>query len=141
MAADVGTGTTMAFGGAADSTFLITSLTIGAVERPAIDVTELTDTVGRSFIPGDLYDGGSIEVEGYWDPSFVLDKGAHELMLASITVTGAITVTFPSQSTSGVMSSAGFCTSYSAGVPLEEAQTLSMTIKLTGAITWTDGTN
>jgi hypothetical protein len=52
-----------------------------------------------------------------------------------------MTVTFPIPS-GGVAGStfvaSGFLTEFEWGVPMEEEMTFSMTVKLTGAITWTD---
>ena len=137
MAADVGTGTTLAFSGTtgAAATLLITAMNISSVERPSLQVSTLATTVAHTFIPGDLYDPGSLELECWYDNTAMGVGGAHALLLATQTLMGAATITFPG---GGTAVGQCFLTSYAPTVPLEEVMTISMSIKFTGAVVWTD---
>lgn len=125
---EIGTGATITF----SSSFFakIKNINWTGIERPAIDTTNMGTTTARTYVPGDLYDAGELEVE---------------MLLAAETaapITGAaetVTVTLPSEgagSTSTWVAS-GFLTGFQWGAPLEEMQTATATIKFSGAITVT----
>ena len=133
--ADVGTGATFAFG-TTPIALDFTSIDASGISRESIDVTHLGTTGAKAFIPSDLYDPGEISFEGLMDPN---------LGDALVTKIGAaaenMTVTFPIPSGGAAGSTfvaSGFLTEFEWGVPMEEEMTFSMTVKLTGAITWTD---
>jgi hypothetical protein len=131
--ADIGTGATFEFV-TTGLTLDLTSIEVSGVAREAVDITHLGTTVAKAFIPGDLYDPGEISFEGLLDPQ---DGDTFPITGASETMR----VTFPTPSgltTPAKFECTGFVTEYEFGVPMEEEMTFSMTIKLTGAITWTD---
>jgi len=125
MVMDVGTGTTIAFGTSSFSAEVL-SLNGNDITRPDVDVTHMGSTNYMEFQPGDLADGGSIEMEIGFDPD------------AQPPVTAAaetITITFPIPS--GGLGGAtfiftGYVSTWSWTAPLEEVMTASITIKVDG---------
>jgi hypothetical protein len=133
--ADIGTGATFAFG-TTPIALAFTSIEASGVTRESLDVSDLSTTGAKAFIASKLYDAGEITFEGLLDPN---------LGDALVTKVGAaaesMTVTFPIPSGGAAGSTfvaTGFLTSFEWGVPIEEEMTFSMTVKLTGEITWTD---
>ena len=59
--ADVGTATTIAFATSSFSAELL-SLNGNDISRDDIDITHMGSTVFKEFMPGDLQDGGMIEI-------------------------------------------------------------------------------
>ena len=124
MPIDLGTGVTIAFG---TSAFVanVMSISHGGIQRPSVDTTHLGTTTARTFMPGDLYDGGEITLNIQWDPAAAVKPpigGAVETITIDF---GTPTVSF-----------SGFATGYGYDVPLEELMTSEITIKVTGAITY-----
>ena len=135
--ADIGTGATITFG-TSSNTFDLTSIEISDVSREAIDTTNLGTTTARTFIPTDLYDPGSIDIEFDYDDDNV-SSNAPQFSAAAET----ITITWPIVGTvaaGGKFAASGFMTNFGVSTPLEDKITGSGTFKMSGAITFTDGT-
>ena len=113
----VGTGTTITGSGL---TGRITSVSWDGVTRESVDNTAMDNVSWKSFIPADLVDPGTLQVEGFFDSGTPVFGAA-----------GAIVVTFPG---GGTWSSSGFMTDFSVSDPLEDQMTFSATFKITGAI-------
>lgn len=74
----IGTGANLALGGTTyeASNLKIKSMNWAGASRPAIDRTHLQSTAptdgtsigGREFMPGNLWDPGTLQVEVYWNP-------------------------------------------------------------------------
>jgi hypothetical protein len=134
MAFDVGTGTTIVFGTSGFSASLL-SLSASDVSREDIDITHMGSTSYREFMPGDLIDGGTIEMEIAFDPD-------DEAPMTGTSET--ITITFPipsGASTAATFVFKGYVSSWSWSVPLEESMTATLTIKVDGTGTepaWTN---
>ena len=131
--ADVFTGATIVFGTSSFSAEILGATLPGAT-RPVIDTTHLGTTVARSKIPGDLIDWGQFEFELQFDPDNEppLDQAAE-----------TITVTFPTPSgglTGATWEFSGFIASYSGAFALEEKMTATVTLEISGDITWTAST-
>ena len=94
--ADIGTGATIAFS-ASSTTYDLTSIEISDVSREAIDTTNLGTTVARTFIPTDLYDPGSIDIEFDYDDDNVLTNTPQFSDAAE-----TITITWPTVGTVAV---------------------------------------
>ena len=122
----IGTGATIAFG---TSSY---SVEVTNCNRPAIDTTHLGTTNARTFRPGDLYDGGQVEVDIHYDPDdHPPISGAEE----------TITITFdvPSGLTNGATAQfTGFIIETGIENPLEDKVTGSYTIKVADEITRAD---
>jgi hypothetical protein len=124
---DVGTGTTITF----SSSFFAEVLDISGpgFSREAIDTTHMGTTVAKTYIPGDLYDGGELTVEMAFVPSTD--------MTTPITgTTETVTITFANSQASTLAFSA-FMVGFEPSIPLEERMTASATLKVTGAVTHT----
>lgn len=125
-AVDQGYGTTLTAGTSSWSAQL-TSISISGISRAALDTTHMgsgasgTDHGNATFIPSDIVDAGSIEVEGFFNSGTEppIDAAAEQW-----------TITFPDTST---WVCSGFMTDFAANVPFDEKMTFSATIKLTGA--------
>jgi len=128
MPIDIGTGATVGFGTSSFSAN-ITGININGISRGVVDTTHLGTTTARTFIPTDLIDAGEFELEIQHDVSkYPPIKGAAE----------TITLTYPLSTggtTAGSYSFTGFATNYDANIPLEELQTGTLTIKISGDIT------
>ena len=136
MVMDVGTGTIIAFGTSGFAAEVL-SLNGNDITRPDVDVTHMGSTTYMEYQPGDLADGGSIEMEIGFDPD------------SQPPVTSAaetITITFPLPSggaTSATFVFTGYVSTWSWTAPLEEVMTASITIKVDGKGTppaWTAST-
>jgi len=134
MAFDVGTGTAIAFG-TSSFTASVLSLSGSDIAREDIDITHMGSTGYKEFMPSDLVDGGSIEMEIAFDPDEQppISAAAEE-----------ITITFPiatGNSTGATFVFNGYVSSWSWETPMEEAMTATITIKVNGSGTpvWTDG--
>ena len=102
--------------------------------REAIDVTSHNSTNYRTFIPGDLIDGGELSFSVMLDPDnspMPLSSAAEEFV-----------VTFPTSLTNGAtLTFTGFLTEWSWTAPLEDKMTADITIKIDGNVgepTWVD---
>ena len=128
---DIGTGASIAFG-TSNFTAEVMSINGNDISRPSIDSSHLGTTGARTFLPGDLVDNGSVELEINFDPD-------EQPPIAGAAET--ITVTFPTPpggSTPADAEFSGFVTNWSWGVPLEDKMTATITLKISGAIAWTD---
>lgn len=130
MAADVGTGTTITFA-SSGFTAQITNVSLSDIQRASVDITHMGSTT-KEYMPGDLVDWGSIEIEILFDPDTwpPIDQAAE-----------TVTVTFPipsGKSSGATAYGSGFLTKESGTVGLEEAMKMSCTLKWAGAVSFTD---
>lgn len=131
--ADSGFGVSISF----SSTFLaqITNVTWSGISRSPIDTTYSGVSSGNAtFIPSDIKDAGELQVELLFNPN-----DAPPIASAAETVT----VTFPLPSggnTAATWAASGFLTNFEVGIPIDDRMTATATIKLSGAITYTDST-
>lgn len=133
---DVGTGTTIAFG-TSGFTAEILSLNGNDITREDIDVTHMGSTGYREFMPSDLVDGGSIELELGFDPD-----SQPPITSAAETVT----ITFPlpaGGTTPATFVFTGYINAWSWTAPIDETMTATATVKVDGqgtAPAWTAST-
>jgi len=124
--ADIGDGATIAF---TTSTFTGSWKTLQhtGVARASVDTTHLGTTTAKTYMPGDLYDPGEISGTLSYDPDDQPPyNGAAE----------TITITFPGGAT---MAATGFVTNFDEPSLENDVEMIaSVTIKLTGSITWID---
>lgn len=131
--ADVFTGATVVFGTSGFSAEILGSTLPGA-SRPVIDTTHLGTTVARTKMPGDLIDWGQFEFELQFDPD-------NEPPLDQVAET--ITVTFPTPAgglTGATWAFTGFIQNYNATFTLEEKMLATVSLEISGDITWTAST-
>lgn len=131
MAVTVGTGATLTFTG---QTFNLTSISMTGMSRDSIETSHLATTGGKTFIPGDLYDPGSIECE------FIMDDApnASEADIEGFLGLTAAAFTVTMDSGQGNWQGTAFCTDVNFTMPLEDLATGSLTLKITGDITTAD---
>ena len=136
---DVGTGAVITFGTTGTNYVPeVNDIRHTGIARPAVDVTHLTTAGGRSYMPGDLYDPGELQIEVNFGDESGLDipfpwtgsGGAAE----TITITGPVAA-----STGQTMAASGFITGVEYGYPLEDKVTATLMFKLSDDISWTDG--
>ena len=134
-AVDEGHGATLALGTATwDTAALIKSITFDAITRQALETTHLATTNGRSFMPEDLPDYGSLTVEFFHIDAIAPPYAAAE----------TITVNYPvgsGQSGAATIACSGFLVDYTPGSPaVGEIMMGTAKWKLTGAMTFTAAT-
>lgn len=135
--ADVGTGAVITFGTEADHAWAAEILSVngGDISREVIETTHMGTTGAKRFMPGDLYDPGTLDVSVAFLPN-------DEPPITS--AVQVITVTFPVPAGGGsgaTFIASGFISNFSWAVPLEDKMTADVTIKFTGAATppaWAD---
>lgn len=113
----------------------ITNVSHSGISRAALETTSSATTTYKTFIPADLIDYGSTQVDLEFNPNDTPPiSGAAE----------TITITFPvpSGSTNGAtLAFSGFMTEFQFTVPAaqdEGIMTATATLKATGAPTWVD---
>lgn len=130
--ADTGNSSTIVFG---TSSFAADYTMIGGVEqsRPSLETSHLGTSNYATFMPGDLVDSGELECEFHYNPN------------NQPPITGAaetITITFPvpsglSNGATAVFSA--FVMNWkSADLENNEIMSATVTLKITGGVTWTD---
>jgi len=145
MASDIGTGATIVFG-----TTLwagnIMSISWSGVGRPKIKTSHLgtAAVTGHTYIPGDIYEPGELEVEYQQDTGIVLTATAAQATYKTPPYKGpleTITVTMPKAtatiSTGAKFAGSGFITDLNVDAPLEELITGRFTVAFSGSITHT----
>lgn len=133
MPADLGTNATVTFANSSFNAF-ITDISWDGITRPSIDTTYLGTSGGRTFIPGDLYDPGSMTLQIQYDINKAIPYGS-----TAETITFAPPVA-PGYMTAGSWVAVGFVTDVGIQIPLEGMMTGSVTIKFTGTIATTSAT-
>ena len=131
--AAVGTGATLTTGELATFALNITSISFSGISRESIDTTHMGTGEARTFIPGDLYDPGQIEIEFQVPTDSPLTNFKLEDVLQDATTTFVLTLT-----EGGDWTGNGFVTDISFDVPLEELVTGSVTLKCSGGIDTTN---
>lgn len=116
----------------------ITNLSWTGITRTPIATAHSGTTGGLTFRPSDLYNPGTLEIQGHFD---------HDKLLITPMTAAAetVTITFPldtGETTSATWVASGFLTEFSweGGTVDDEAASYSATMKLTGGITITAAT-
>lgn len=135
VAVDEGHGATVALGTATwDTAALIKSITFDAIARAALETTNLATANGKTFMPEDLPDYGSVTFE-----FFHIDAIAPPYASAE-----TITISYPvgaGQSVAATIACSGFLVDYTPGSPaIGEIMMGSAKYKFTGAMTFTAAT-
>lgn len=134
--ADIGTGATLTFG-TSSVTLEILSIEISDISREAIDTTHLETANARTFMPTDLYDPGTMEIEVLYDDDNV---SSNQIPFSAAAET--LTIEWPAvapATTGGQFVTTGFITNVSISTPLEDRITATISFKFSGAITFNDG--
>ena len=136
--AGVGTGATITFGTNTTFTPQVTAINGMDISRVKIDTSHLGTTAARTNIPGDLYEGGSIELEIAWDPDDLTVDEMYTAAAETITIEFGNPATAEGKGTKLAFS--GFVTAVSWVAPLEDKMTGGITVKVAGALGWTSNT-
>ena len=124
MATDIGTGSTVTFG-TSGFTADILGVNLSGVTREAINTSHMGTTSDHTFMPVDLVDNGTLELEIAWLAT---------LTPPIITNAAAETVTVAFAGSATTWSFSAFQTDLGITVPLEDKMTATMTFKISGAI-------
>ena len=135
MAGTHGHGTTLKFAGA--TTILnIISITGPNQARDSIDISTMDSTdKWREFIPG-MLDAGELTFEVNYDA--VSGSTADDLNTLLTATAETVTVTFAPTNATSSWACSGFITALGFATPFDEKITQPVTIKFTGAPTYTD---
>lgn len=138
-AVDKGTGATLTLGTSAWETGLeILSMSWTGMEREALETTHLATTLatsgtnvgGKTYIPADHADPGSLEIEAHLNPN---------TMPPINYIAEDVTLTFQNNADAAgaTWTASGFCTSFSTGDINQGIMTVNATFKLSGLMTVT----
>ncbi len=131
---DIGTGAVLTLG---SFTANIISMSHGGVERASVPTSHLGTSGGQTFLEGDTYNPGEVEIEyqvDTEDPNNAAAKPPYTDAAATVTVKMPLKA---GDATPAQVSASGFVTSASPfGLSFEELITGSMTVKLSGDLTW-----
>lgn len=133
MAVDIGQGTQIVFGNILGGTagFKITGLSWSGVERAVADATHMGTTGGKEYVASEVYDPGEVSAEILFDPAI-----KPWTSLTNVASTQAVEVRFAAGGTlTQLWSAYGYVTGFEAGSQMEDMQTGTVTIKLTGSVT------
>lgn len=135
---DIGTGATLTTSGTS-WVARINSIDWDGITREHVETSHLGSSEARTFMPGDLYDPGTLNMEVQHDPS-VLPPG-----LTSATQQ-EWSLEFPlndaaGHTTKASMTALASMQDYSISVALEELITASVAMKCSGPITFTSATS
>lgn len=124
---DIGTGSTITFGTSGYSAELL-NIAWSDFSRESVGTAHMGSTPSQSFMPGDLYDGGTLTLEFHFKTN------------EAVPITGAaetMTVTFPivTAADAATWACSGFVTGFEFTDPLEDKMVATMTVKLTGDVT------
>ena len=130
-AADIGHGSSILFGTSGFAANII-SFDPASMSRDSIDTSYMGGTVFRTFIPG-MIDMGELSLDVQFDAEIdpPID-GAVESIVVTFPLIGA-------DSAGATWTFNGFVTAYSPSVTFDGLMTASMTVKITGDITFADG--
>lgn len=123
MAIGPGDGTTITFG-TSGFTGEIVSISGPNGTRLAIDGTHLGSTNWKAFTASGLVDGGEVSLTVHYDPTITVPVTA-----------AAETITIDPNGSGATLSFTGFVISFGHNFAIDELMELSMTLKVTGAIT------
>ena len=136
MAADVGTGTTIAFQTSLFSGFLRNISIDNFGDRKPVDSSHMTSTNNwKTFILARLKDGGMLKCEVVFNPN---QLAAYKTAVAAAAET--VTITLPSQTTSGTIAFSGGIVNATFAVPYDDLMTATFNLKVLGEPTKTSGT-
>ncbi len=138
MPADIGQGSYITFGtilgsgsgSAATGQYKVTSISWSGIERAVVDASHMLTTGGKEFVASELYDPGEITAEILFDPSV-----KPWTAITSVDTAQAVAVYFADGGANvAAWSAKGYLTAFEAGSQMEDMQTGTITIKVSGSI-------
>ena len=124
-ATDFGTGASLLFA-TSGWAFEMLDFSWSGIERNFVDTSHLGTTTARTFIVSDLYDPGSLTIQGHLDQ----DAAGNPKITNALET---ITMTFPNSKT---WAAEGALQTFEVTVPLEDKMLVTATIKFSGEITF-----
>lgn len=131
MAIDIGQGTFVGFGTALHTAtgYKITGVNHGGISRPVADATHMLSSA-KEFIGSAIYDPGEVSVEVLFDPAI---KPFADL--SNVATAQVVNVYWASGGTTTTLWSAyGYATGFEAGAQMEDMNSGTLTIKLSGVV-------
>jgi hypothetical protein len=132
MAANVGNGAYLVFdtvlGLPTTATYRVTQISIGGIERPAVDASHLRTIGGKEYLASQIYDAGELTVEVQHDAAI-----RPWLVMTNANTAQAVSIFFPvtpNSTTLQTWSAYGYATGYEAGATNDEVMNGTFTIKL-----------
>lgn len=132
MAVDIGQGTQIVFGSilGGSAGYKLTGLSWSGVERAVADASHMGTTGGKEYVASEIYDPGEVSAEILFDPATKPFAS-----LTAVSTTQAVEVRFAAGgATTQLWSAYGYVTGFEAGSQMEEMQTGTVTIKLSGSV-------
>lgn len=134
MAVDIGQGTYITFGtllsGGTASSYKLTGLSWSGIERASADATHMLTVGGKEYVASGIYDPGEISAEILFDPSI-----KPWTAITNTSSAQAVEVRFANGGdTTALWSGNGYLTGFEVGSQVEDMQTGTVTIKLTGSV-------
>ena len=123
MGNNIGTGTTVTFSGWSGD---VTGVRWNGIEVPIIDMSHMGTSAWKTFIAGDLKDGGTVEVDLLF---------ADDAIVPLVGTTQTLTMKRAGQATNGKWAASCIFQSFSAVVPFEDRMTATATFKVSGEVT------
>lgn len=134
MAVDIGQGTYITFGSilgsATSGVYKLTGLSWSGIERAAVDASHMTSSGGKDYVASSVYDPGEVSAEILFDPSV-----KPWTALTNVSTNQAVEVRFANGGDTTLMWSAyGYVSGFEAGSQVEDMQSGTVTIKVSGSI-------
>lgn len=131
MAIDIGQGTFVGFGTALHTAtgYRITGVNHSGISRPVADATHMLSSA-KEFIGSAIYDPGELSVEVLFDPSI-----SPRADLANVATNQVVNVFWANGGTTTQLWSAfGYATGFEASAQMEDMNSGTLTIKLSGTL-------
>lgn len=127
MATGVGTATTVTWTGS-NWAEIIGTVVGPSQDRGFVQTSHMGTTVAHTFIPVDLIDTGTIEIEMHFDGTVALPTFGAE---------ATVTIAWAGVGTTNLTTVQAFMTNFTPSAPLEDVMTATATLKCSGAVTKT----
>lgn len=135
---DLATGTTVTFGTSSFAAVLL-SCNFNGVGREAVKTSTMTTTGYHTYIPTDIAEPGTLELEFVFDVDKYTTANTEEpWRQAAETVTLTFPIFTSGNSTAAKVAGSAFVTQWSVAFTLEEVMVATMTCQFSGTITFTD---
>ena len=139
MAVDIGQGTIISFGSvlgantavtSGTAAYKLTGLSWSGIERAVADATHMKTVGGKEFVASEIYDPGEISAEILFDPTIKPFADITNVATAQV-----LSVAFAAGgSATALWSAYGYVKGFEAGSQMEDMQTGTVTIKLSGSV-------
>jgi predicted secreted protein len=113
----------------------VTSITLPSLQRDAVEATHMqSPDAWREFIPG-LKNAGEVKIEMNFVPASATDEKIRATFATNTVPQFRIALNTPASPTEAVIFS-GIVTNYEVTGPLADKMAATLTVKVSGAVTW-----